>query len=863
MTATYDDMFGHIMLKNFSNLVHDFLQPTEKITSSFQTNYGTVIGTSLGKVGYFSIKTYEMQLEKQLPTSCPVIALGYDYGYVYAAQSNGQIIRLLNKFSETQVEEEMKNGEKLINFCMDQNSNRNKKLFCYALRTTSNQIFVRIIDKGTISLFSGATNLFCKGVNEILCMKWIGNTICIVGAHMENQICKDVIVFYYDYITKAKDFSDVQAYRGVNIEKQDLYCDILHFNERILNIIVGETKIQVDVIPGVNSESKKKFQSTTIQVGDSSVKIRAIGVLDGRMVGYVKVTSGQFGLKILTSQQEEEKKSLCQFDVGPGKVGVYGYNYEGDKISIVGERSLAIARLRKESDLFDLMVERGMYKEILYKIAEHKKNPSTSISFIDEIEKGQLQEYWDSFLLNLKEVTDDTLTVLEIHLRDNIIDQSDIVAILGETEDKASMNKYIRYFTKYCVKYYHQMKKGYDILNHAKMILKPTDTNVIITEEVYRSFICQHHIQHYKSGKQLTLKEYTEMLLEEIFKYNEILLYPGLPTSIQNEIGKATTTSKEFINDPNISYFQGFVVEFNISNGLYSVACEYALKTQNPETLLSVLNTIDSLQMDILRKIMPIFGNDFETVKMCLPQQETLKNMIVEFHIYQRLFKLFDRTMSTSMKSAMFESIGHQLGETKKGPQLLYASVCQRVGEMAQFSIDFIVEIMKKFWEENDSSVSFYENEMAVGIIQTIVDVLDMKNSAELIVRVFTEIMKMDDIGDIIVPIMLKRSSFKVQLFDVIPDTITMGDISESIKDMLCSLKFTNRTLSEILKIAKEETKTKFTKAGDMSGVTFNITSLCSKCNKPLNGPVKMFYCGHIYHDGCNKENGCVKCSMN
>ena len=90
-----------------------------------------------------------------------------------------------------------------------------------------------------------------------------------------------------------------------------------------------------------------------------------------------------------------------------------------------------------------------------------------------------------------------------------------------------------------------------------------------------------------------------------------------------------------------------------------------------------------------------------------------------------------------------------------------------------------------------------------------------------------------------------------------------MGDICESIKDMLCSLKFTNRTLSEILKIAKEESKTKLTKAGDKSGVTFNMTSLCSKCNKPLSGPVKMFLCGHIYHDGCNKENGCVKCSMN
>ena len=35
----------------------------------------------------------------------------------------------------------------------------------------------------------------------------------------------------------------------------------------------------------------------------------------------------------------------------------------------------------------------------------------------------------------------------------------------------------------------------------------------------------------------------------------------------------------------------------------------------------------------------------------------------------------------------------------------------------------------------------------------------------------------------------------KVQLFEEIPDTFKIGDISESVKDMLCSLKFTNRTL--------------------------------------------------------------------
>ena len=110
---------------------------------------------------------------------------------------------------------------------------------------------------------------------------------------------------------------------------------------------------------------------------------------------------------------------------------------------------------------------------------------------------------------------------------------------------------------------------------------------------------------------------------------------------------------------------------------------------------------------------------------------------------------------------------------------------------------------------------------------------------------------------------MLKRSIFKVQLFDVIPDTIKMGDISESIKDMLCSLKFTNRTLTEILKIAKEEAKSKFLKAGNKSGITFNSTSLCNHCHKPLNGQIKMFYCGHIYHDHCNKESSCVKCSLN
>ena len=863
MTQNYEDTFGYILLKNYSQSLQKLLQSNETITASFQTNFGTVIGTSKGRVGYFSIKTYDMAYTKQLPTSNPVIALGYDYGYVFAAQSNGQIVRLFNKFTETQVEDEMKGNDKLLHFCMDSNSNRNKKLFCYAFKAQTQQVFVRIIDKSAISLFSGATNLLCRGCTDILNMKWFGNTICIVGANMEGTTCKDLYLFMYDYITKAKEFTETQSYKNVNIEKADLYCDIHNFNERTINIICGETKLSVEVSPGVNADSKKKFQVNQLQFEDKTSKIRSIASMDGRIVGYVRTSNGNIGLKILTSSDEKEKKPICQLDVGYGKINIYNYNYEGDKITIVGERSLDICRLRKESDLFDLMVERGMYKEILYKIAEHKRNPMPATSFIDEIEKGQLQEYWESFLLNLKEIGDDSLNVLEIHLRDNIIDQSDIVAILGETDDKASMNKYIRYFTKYCVKYYHEMKKGYDILNKAKSLIKPNDEYVLITEEIYRSFTCESHINTYRTKKTIPIKEYTETLLEEIFKYNEILLFPGLPTSIQSEIGKATTTIQEFIHDPNVSDFQGFIVEFDISNGLYQMACEYALKTQNPQTLLYVLNTIESISIDNLRSVMPIFGNDFETVKMCLPQQDTLKNIILEYMIYQKLFKLFDKSMNASMKSTLFESIGHQIADTKKGPQLLYASVCQRVGDMAQFSFDFIQEIVMKFEEENGPHARFLENEMAVGIIQNIVDVLDAKNSTDLVVKVFKVILETPKIGDIIVPIMLKRSSFKVQLFDVIPDTITMGDICESIKDMLCSLKFTNRTLSEILKIAKEESKTKLSKAGDKSGVTFNMTSLCSKCNKPLSGPVKMFLCGHIYHDGCNKENGCVKCSMN
>ena len=108
MTQSFEDTFGYILLKNYSQSLQKLLQSNETITASFQTNFGTVIGTSKGRVGYFSIKTYDMIYTKQLPTSTPVIALGYDYGYVYAAQSSGQIIRLFNKFTETQVEEEMK-----------------------------------------------------------------------------------------------------------------------------------------------------------------------------------------------------------------------------------------------------------------------------------------------------------------------------------------------------------------------------------------------------------------------------------------------------------------------------------------------------------------------------------------------------------------------------------------------------------------------------------------------------------------------------------------------------------------------------------------------------------------------------------
>ncbi|GAB1224330.1 hypothetical protein ENUP19_0191G0001 [Entamoeba nuttalli] len=311
-----------------------------------------------------------------------------------------------------------------------------------------------------------------------------------------------------------------------------------------------------------------------------------------------------------------------------------------------------------------------------------------------------------------------------------------------------------------------------------------------------------------------------------------------------------------------LQIFKDLFIQFKFNNGLYLPACEYALKTQNPQTLLFILTLIEKQPKDKIKEIVEMFGNDFDSVKMCMPQQDTLNNYIIEFQIYQKLFKLFNKAMNNTIKTALFESISHQIEENKKGPQLLYASVSGRIGDMGQFAIDFIKEILNKYIEENGNELNFYQYDAGVEIIQNVVDVIDKKNSPELARKVFEEIIKTPVVGDVVIPIMLKRSQFKVQLFDEIPDTLKIGDISESVRDMLCSLKFTNHTLSEILKIAKEESKKKMSKASNKTGVTFNMTTLCSKCQKPLTGPVKMFYCGHIYHDSCHRENTCVLCSM-
>ncbi|GAB1219807.1 hypothetical protein ENUP19_0042G0061 [Entamoeba nuttalli] len=852
MSESVDERFGYIISDSFDNRLNAYLNETETITTAHQAIIGTILGTSFGRVLLFNNKTNEIVNEKQLFTKDAVIGLGYDNGIIYAAQMKGQIVRIYNEFKSIQSEEELKSNEKILGFCMDQQGNRNKKLFCYGTQIGNNPPLLRIIDKSGYGLFGANTNLLCRNCNKILDIKWVGNVICCIGGFYDGKEYKDAYIYLYDFSTKSKEFQEIFTFNNIKISKES-YCCVLPCNDNRFIISWGQLKVNIDVSPSMIVESKKRFSQSMFQVNDKSISIRSMALMENRIIGFVDTQEGKSGLKILQSSSGNEPNALYQMDYPKEQVYLFGFINEVEKIILIGKRRIEVGRMRKDSDTIQLLIQKKMFGDILNRVSTSKEK------FTD---KGDIQYFWKNYILQLTDIKDESLIRLEQHLKENIIDQSDIVAIIGETEDDQEKNKYIRFFTKYCVKYYHKLKKGYNILLSAKTTIIPSLTTQIITEDLANSFKLKEDIEDYKSGSNVTLNEYTSIINNELDLYNEILLFPGLPASIQNKIGNATTSAQELINDTNIADFQGFVIQFKFNNGLYLPACEYALKTQNPQTLLFILTLIEKQPKDKIKEIVEMFGNDFDSVKMCMPQQDTLNNYIIEFQIYQKLFKLFNKAMNNTIKTALFESISHQIEENKKGPQLLYASVSGRIGDMGQFAIDFIKEILNKYIEENGNELNFYQYDAGVEIIQNVVDVIDKKNSSELARKVFEEIIKTPVVGDVVIPIMLKRSQFKVQLFDEIPDTLKIGDISESVRDMLCSLKFTNHTLSEILKIAKEESKKKMSKASNKTGVTFNMTTLCSKCQKPLTGPVKMFYCGHIYHDSCHRENTCVLCSM-
>ncbi|ELP85360.1 hypothetical protein EIN_086120 [Entamoeba invadens IP1] len=839
--------FGSILTEPFDNRLEAYFNPEEKVTASLQTPQGTLLGTSLGRVFLFSPKTNDFKADKQLFSKEPIIGLGYDSNTFYAAHESRQVVRIFNDFKSIQVEEEAKSSERLVAFAVDLNGTRNKKTFSYGVMSGNNAPTVRIVDKSGYGIFGATTNLVCKNCNRLSKIMWVGNVICAVAGVLVGDKYKEAKIFLYDFNAKTKDFQDPICFKDVEIEK-DAICCVVPCQDNKFVISWGKIRINVGVSPSFNTEMRKTFDTSPASFPDEDLKIEGMALMENRLIAFARNTSGLFGLKILQSSSVNEVNGFCDLGRTGECQGMYSFKTDVERIVVVRPRKMDIGRMRKESDTIKMMLEKKMYRDVLYKIVASKEKFS---------DKGDIQDYWRMYVLDLKNITDDSLVCLETHLRENVIDQSDVVAIIQETEKKSDMEKMLMFFTQYCVKYYHKLKRGYNTLLVSKSCMNPKETSCVITEDFYKAFRIKSDLESHPVGSVVNANEYQNILRNEIDKYNEVLLFPGLPASIQNEIGKMTTSSKELVSDTNISDFQGFVIQFNINNGLYSAACQYALKTQNPETLLFVLKIIEKQASDRLKDIVSIF-NDYDSVRMCMPQQDTLKSLVLEFHIYQQLFMLFEKAMTQAMRNSIFESLAHQIDEKKNGPQMLYASVSGRIADVGSYGVQFLKDVVKKYKEENDGRVDEFErNSDAVKIVQDVVDVVDKRNSVELARKVFSDVIGYP----VLIPIMLKRSQFKVQLFDEVPDTFKMGDVSESVRDTLCSLKFSNHTLKEVLGLATSESKNKLSKAREMRGVTFNTMTVCAKCKKPATGSVKMFYCGHIYHESCHKGNACMLCS--
>ncbi|KAL7722552.1 RING-type domain-containing protein [Entamoeba marina] len=849
MAENVDQLLGFIISESFTERLVLYLNEKESISSTLQTPNGTVLGTSLGRVLLFNNNTNEVVNEKQLYSKDEVIGIGYDSGMIYTAQTRGQIVKIHPDFKSLTSEEELKATEKITGFCMDRNGNRNKKMFCYSFQSGSTSPVVRIADKS--GLFGANVNLVCKHCNRVVKMLWIGNVICVVAGNFKDGICKDAFIYLQDTSIKSKDFQDVFNFNNIQIAKGSECC-ILPCNDSRLVVVYGQLRINIDISPSVLTDGKKKFSQSTFQIVDKSISITSLAMMENRIIGFVNSSDGKNGMKILQSSSSNETNSIHKMERDQEPIAMHGYTMDGEKIIVISKRTIEVARMRKDMDTIQLLIERKRFGEILSRVSAAKEK------FTD---KGDIQFFWKSYILDLDSIKDEALVRLENHLKENILDQSDVVAIIQESETKEETKKFIDFFTKYCVKYYQKLKFGYDALLYSKSNITMNESSFIITEDLFKSFTIKQHIDSYHTGTVASLSEYQTIINREIDKYNEVLLFPGMPSSIQRDIGKATTSSEEFAMDKTISDFQSFVIQFDLNNGLYTVACDFALKTQNPSTLLYVLKTIEKNLSDKLKELVPIFGNDFDAVKMCIPTQESFNNMILEFQIYQRLFRLFEKVMSQGYRGNIIESLSHHIDDNKNGPQLLYASATGRIADLGSYAVLFFNDLINKFYDENKGKIRYIDNEVAVDVIMNIVDIIDKKNSTELVRKVFSDVIQNKKVGEVVVPLILRRSSYKVQLFDEIPNEYKIGDISKSICDMICSQKFTNQTLTEVLKLAKEESRRKLSKASDKRGITFSAATVCSKCDKPATGALKVFYCGHVYHEGCHKENTCVQCT--
>lgn len=805
-----DQGVGCIVTEIFTQRLDAFMNDGEVLTASQQYQAVNVLGTSFGRVLVFSTRSNEVVTERQLQARDPVVGVGYDGGTIYAGQARGQITRV-GTDGRTQVEEEVRNGERLCGVCVDRLSGRGRRLFSYWVQGNGSAS-VRVVDKSGYGLFGATTTLACRGSNVIGNVGWFGNVVCAVGGTTDDECVRDAHIYIYDYAGRGKEFQDVFTFNGIGITRGSTCC-IEAIGEGRIGIVWGVLRVNIEVAPGLAHDGRKRFSQSTLSCGGRDDSIIGIGVMENRVVGCVAVGDERV-LRVLVSPSASEEQSGCAVDVGHGRVWVSSYVGDVERVLVVGERSIVSARMLRDEDVVQALVAGKRYGDLLVRASAR-----------GTVDKGDIQYFWRGFIVECpRDASARGAELVETQLRGGVIDASDVVAIIGECESEKERVRVVEFIAGYCVWAYHKMRSGYDVLRRAVRGCSGHGS-IVVSQDVHDALIDKGDAERYCAGTSVSVDEYKGVVERSVERYNGLLLFPELPARVQAEIGRAALAGAGLAGDAHVGEFQSFVVELDIANGLVDSACEYALRSQNPDTLMNVLSAVESCGIEKAREIAGTLGNDFDSIKMCLPQHDTVRSRVVEFRIFQSLFRIFDRTMATGVRMGVIDAVSHQVGDTHHGPLMLIAASTGRSGDVAVEAVAFICDITSLYGTEHGDAACAVDDTVCRPVIEAVVDTVDKRNTYDVTRRVLVDLLGAGAGPASVVPVLLRRSQFRAQLFDEVPDNLRLAEVSSSVRDIINSMKFTNRTLSDVLVLAKEEARKKLSLASDKRGITFSYST--------------------------------------